>query len=255
MSISFLDLTNIEDVMQSSVAYPINLTNYYDGNINTLKLTAGRCEEINNKICRVVNGDYQVIDSGIPDGIVFIHLRDNGDGTLQSFISSVSGIYSVSKKGWYNGNDKVLFSMIKSSGIYTNRFSMPTTDDENKRIGEIFPIHFDVLRKPNPFTYKKCDGVSLLDTNNFSIVNDTKVPNLTDDRFLQGASVYGVGGNLNNQVDFSHVHTIGTSTTIPNDGAGGGAVPSHTHTITTELSATQDIRPQYFSAEYYIRVI
>jgi len=245
---------NLTDTVNPEKRFKTNfeLINKYDGDITTLILSDGRTEEINGKFFIIENGDYQVTDSGIADGTVFIHIKDNLDGTGSSFVSALSGTYNANKGGWYNGNDKVIYSMTKSGTNYSNKGKMLKPNN----IGQIISIHPDTLFFPNIFMFSPCDGVELLPTTNFSTVNDTKVPNLTDNRFLQGASVYGVGGNANNQINVQHTHTIpdATGTVFAVSGAFGGTPSPHTHTITTDLTATQDIRPQYFNLKYYIRI-
>jgi hypothetical protein len=69
------------------------------------------------------------------------------------------------------------------------------------QIGEIIAIHPDTLAAylPNSYHYSPCDGVELLDTTYIATTNDTKVPDLTDDRFLMGDTAYGFGNG-------GHVH-------------------------------------------------
>lgn len=66
----------------------------------------------------------------------------------------------------------------------------------HSQIGEIIALHPDTKAAylPNVYHYSPCDGVELLDTVYIDTSNDTKVPNLTDDRFLMGDTTYTTGG-------------------------------------------------------------
>jgi hypothetical protein len=76
----------------------------------------------------------------------------------------------------------------------------------NSQIGELIAIHPDTNSAyiPNSYNYSPCDGVELLDTTYIATTNDTKVPDLTDDRFLMGSTSYESDGTNNS----NHIHNI-----------------------------------------------
>ena len=89
----------------------------------------------------------------------------------------------------------------------------------NSNIGQIMAIHPDLkpVFRPNLPYWALCDGKTDLPDRFFIKSNDSKVPNLTDDRFLMGSPSYRVGGNndghshgfsLSTTVDGNHAHTI-----------------------------------------------
>ena len=149
------------------------------------------------------------------------------------------------------------------------------------QIGEIIPIHPDVLTAslPNQYHYSVCDGTEYLDTNFFGTASSDNVPDLTDNRFLIGASSYLTGGS--NTKDLKHVHKIMSksptvfqalsnttgSTTMNNTilsrvivsggvGAnvsvqGGGTCDYYS---SYPIETAFDILPAYFSVKYYMRI-
>jgi hypothetical protein len=88
-------------------------------------------------------------------------------------------------------------------------------------MGSVIGIHPDVKTAylPDSRYWSPCDGVANLPTARFETTHDTKVPDLTDDRFLMGGSAYGTGGNndghyhgkgdLNIAASGSHFHAQG----------------------------------------------
>lgn len=158
--------------------------------------------------------------------------------------------------------------------------------------GTIIAIHPDTKAAylPDSEYWSPCDGVASLDTTYIADTNDTKVPDLTDDRFLMGDTAYKVDGS--NTKDLEHNHawfttyndkdvkdttydSAGTESDMtvavyPSVGSGlalfagvknstlpamftgsSAALDAYTNKIG---STTQDILPQYFSVLYYIRI-
>lgn len=72
-------------------------------------------------------------------------------------------------------------------------------------VGEIMAVHPD-SPTPDPYFFKLCDGTGLLGDKFPGHENDP-VPDLTDDRFLMGGTVYGVGG-ANTIPDHTHGHSL-----------------------------------------------
>jgi hypothetical protein len=163
-------------------------------------------------------------------------------------------------------------------------------------VGTIVPIHPEVESAylPDSSKWKICDGVADLPSEHFNHTNDTKVPDLTDDRFLQGGSAYGTGGGNSYTPVFSassHTHSAWTSLYYVSGwywmmyrsggnsgrmwayvasgnaqatGSGGGVAYAQGTSANTWQSASStgsvtgtavsDSRPKYFSAKYYIKV-
>ena len=153
-------------------------------------------------------------------------------------------------------------------------------------IGTIIATHPDVLSGYRPDdigdNYEPCDGVASLPTAYFNTSNDTKVPNLTDDIFLQGATSFDKDLSGSNIVNLQHSHTNthnhqwaenadswesdGSTKKELNDtlytfGTAGGFVYYEDYwtkdeaiTTSSSLSVYQDIRPKYFNVKYYIRL-
>jgi hypothetical protein len=158
-------------------------------------------------------------------------------------------------------------------------------------IGAIISIHKDVALIPDPLYWSKCDGVDDLPTERFNVTPGTKVPNLTDDRFLMGATGPTATGGDND----GHYHGI-SGTTLTTDGVGDHTHPytrgargadspdvgsghheidevggttsgggAHSHTISGAVGDIGDTlgfdgdaagsnRPKFFACDFYIRV-
>lgn len=155
-------------------------------------------------------------------------------------------------------------------------------------IGTIIPVHPDTKSAylPDSEYWAACDGVTDLNTTYFNTGNDTKVPDLTDDRFLMGDNTYGSAGS-NNLASHTHSHNHkwhqvnnsstasqsynsgGTLTDISFTVGGGSAVNAilaaqkntggyldtdyYTATDST-TSSVVDNKPQYFSVLFYMRI-
>lgn len=205
-----LDLTDVNQYIAGAIQLDFFLTTFAsDGNII---LASGRVEEVGGFFYRVEGGDLTVSDSGIANGDVSIIIIDDGDGTATAKVSDEFGVEDSNKGGFYiNGGPddgaKVIFAMTKATGpIYSNRGRLLHPLSQERGIGEIFGIHPDTLILPNPFNFSRCDGVELFDTAFIGIGNDTKVPDLTDDRFLQGDNTYVNTGA--NTININHSHTV-----------------------------------------------
>jgi hypothetical protein len=156
------------------------------------------------------------------------------------------------------------------------------------QLGEIIAIHPDTQSAylPNTFHYSLCDGTELLDSTYISTSNDTKVPDLSDDRFLRGGTSYGTGGT--NTMDLEHNHawlsasgvnfpasdstfdssgSIVTLTVATGSGSGvaigldaknGGQLAAGVWSTTSytdnELTTSEAMDPKYFNVLYYMRV-
>jgi hypothetical protein len=156
------------------------------------------------------------------------------------------------------------------------------------QLGEIIAIHPDTQSAylPNTFHYSLCDGTELLDSTYISTSNDTKVPDLSDDRFLRGGTSYGTGGTNTMDLEHNHIWFIATGVSFPaadatydlngnqqslsgGSNAGGGAnvaiavankngvselVWSTTSYTDNVLSTAETIDVKYFNVLYYIRI-
>lgn len=73
-------------------------------------------------------------------------------------------------------------------------------------MGSIIAIHPDAKDMPDASKWSPCDGVADLPAAYFETSNDTKVPNLTDERILLGGTAYGTGGT-NDYLAHTHDYT------------------------------------------------
>jgi hypothetical protein len=207
-SIEIIDLTNTQDTLQGILQQEYELTDQYDGNLATVVLAAGRTEEVGDQLYRVIDGDLPVTDAAIADGKVYIHLKALTATTAEATLEVDPGTFDPNKGGFYTvGGEKVIYAMTKDTGVYSNKGRMLTPQGYDQQLGQIFPVHPDVKKLPNPYNFSKCDGVELMPTVNFDTGNDTNVPDLTDERFLQGATTYARTGSNTKNLEHNHGNT------------------------------------------------
>ncbi len=112
-------------------------------------------------------------------------------------------------------------------------------------LGKIIALH-PYAPDPDTYFFKFCDGTGTLGINFPGHESDT-IPNLTDDRFLMGGTVYGTGGS-----NFLLDHTHGFSLTAAGQGGGSHAASfsltaagqgggSHSHTTGASVINTSSI--------------
>ena len=91
----------------------ITLSNYDNDSAPVVKV--GSWFENNGALYEVITGDETPTGySGISNSTTFyLYYDDSGD---EFIYSSTAPTWSDSKQGWYNGNDRALFSMYKDSG-------------------------------------------------------------------------------------------------------------------------------------------
>ena len=315
----------LQDALQGVIANGFTLTSYTDGT-GVPTLSSGRTAEINNALYRVIDGDLAVDITSIgTDGVKYIYVEDTGS-TVTAKALSTSPTWRGDLGGWFlsgASTSKAFFRFVKSGTSYnfrTNLLQIVTylpadttitnlsvsgtmignltgsVTNNNSSVGSLPPIgsiiglHPDVKSTLGLDTtiWSPCNGLATLPTENFNTTNDTKVPYLTDDRFVMGASVYGVGGTGTYALA-DHSHTVASHNHQWHDaissGTGakissvtGGNKSSYNSSGTriafensTELynnyytsntapgtssagATTVTITPKYFKAIYYIRI-
>jgi hypothetical protein len=121
-----IDLTDVGDTLQGTQTTVFELISYDDGLLTTVQLAGGRAEEMGGQVYRVESGDYQVTDSGLANGVVYVHLKDNGDGTASAYLDLNEGTYDGNKGGYYHTDGaKVIHRMIKNGTAYNQRKRTP----------------------------------------------------------------------------------------------------------------------------------
>lgn len=134
-----LDLTDVQDYIQGAIQTPFHLTSYADG--STIVLASGRVEELGGYFYRVEGGDLTITDGGVANGTVYVHIKDDGDGTASAYLATAAGTWDPNKGGYYHTDGaKVVFQMEKAAGpVYNNRVrwwpNSPGAEIENARIG------------------------------------------------------------------------------------------------------------------------
>lgn len=131
----------------------MELTDYTDS--ATIKLAYGRSEEVDGKLVIVDEVDYTITDSGIANGIVYVHLLVDGNGVATAYLSINAGTFNSQKGGTFHTDGaKVLFMMVKTAGpVYSNKTSLKGFPYQEKRdnfqrytAGDYyfynFPMHF-----------------------------------------------------------------------------------------------------------------
>jgi len=122
-----LDMTNVADtqlgVFQTTPGQ-FELTDYT--NNGTLELAAARVEYIGEFPYRVESGDLAITDGlGASAGLIYVHVKDDGDGTASAYTDTNKGTFDPNKGGWYHVDGaKVVFKMTKTSSVYYNKGRM-----------------------------------------------------------------------------------------------------------------------------------
>ncbi|GAG91977.1 unnamed protein product, partial [marine sediment metagenome] len=167
-----------------------------------------RVEEVGGFFYRVEGGDLAITDGVANDIKAYIHIKDDGVGGADAFLSVNSGVWDANKGGYYHTDGaKVIMALYKATGpIYSKRGRMLPPLNQEKSVGEIFGLHPDVKILPNPFNFSPCDGVESVDTDFIDDGNDANVPDLTDDRFLMGGSAWAEAGTNTKNITHTHSH-------------------------------------------------
>ena len=113
----------------------ITLSNYDNDSAPVVKV--GSWFENNGALYEVITGDETPTGySGISNSTTFyLYYDDSGD---EFIYSSTAPTWSDSKQGWYNGNDRALFSMYKDSGgtLYQLKTAMQKESFQNEITAE-----------------------------------------------------------------------------------------------------------------------
>lgn len=114
-----LSLTSVQDYIQGALQNPFFLTDY--SNSATLTLASGRVEEAGGYFYRVEGGDLAITDGlGVTYGDVYVHLKDDGDGTASAYLSTVAPTMSnwdANKGGYYHTDGaKIIMHMVRAAG-------------------------------------------------------------------------------------------------------------------------------------------
>lgn len=115
-----VDYTNITDTLTAISRQPFQLSSYDDG-AGPLYVASSTVEEIGGLLYVVDAGNVQITDGGVSDGIVYIKLVEDGDGTASVSLSETTGTWDGQKSGVYSGSDKFIGEMVKDSGNYNDR--------------------------------------------------------------------------------------------------------------------------------------
>jgi hypothetical protein len=166
-----------------------------------------------------------------------------------------------------------------SSGVSYSNINEGSSAGQLPPIGSVIGIHPDVKTTLGLDTsiWSPCDGVASLPTAYFNTGNDTNVPDLTDNRFLQGDTTYSTGGSTNISTEDKYYNGTGDEageSFIPVDSwssgsgllAGGKFIKLPVSMATQDASSDnvsfdlfftppiKDNRPLYFSVKYYMRI-
>ena len=120
--IEILPLTTVNEYVEGAIQNlpQFQLLSYADD--ASIILAAGPTEEVGGFYYRVTGGDLAVTDA-VGNGTVYIHIKDDGDGTASAYLSVNAGTYDPNKGGYYHTDGaKVIFKMDKTTGpIYSNK--------------------------------------------------------------------------------------------------------------------------------------
>ena len=122
-SIVEIDYTDAAELSRS-ILYGFRLTNM-GGSTNNY-FSNGRYEEMNGKTFLVTGGDYSI---SIPfpastEGDIYIYLQDNGNGTANASHTTTAPAYSVTKRGFYDANNKCIYKMTRTATVFSKKIRM-----------------------------------------------------------------------------------------------------------------------------------
>jgi hypothetical protein len=125
MAILKIELTedDVLDVLEYTYKRTFELTSY--ANNTTLKLVIGRAEEIGGYLYKTT--DEEDITDSASDGIAYVYLDEVGDGTGTAELLSDAPSYDGNKGGYYFGDKKALFWLVKSGATYYNKTKISTS--------------------------------------------------------------------------------------------------------------------------------
>ena len=245
-----------------------------------LKLAGGRSEGIGDFFYKVNDGSFTIDVSAVSgNGEYFVLVLEGGSGTATAYLSSKGGTWISSKGGYYiddaSGDDgaKVILSVHYENGDYVGRRrreDLSFVSDNSIPIGSIIGIHPESINAPDIRFWSSCNGVADLPVANFTLASDTKVPDLTDDRFLQGATTFdknASGSNVHNHLWYdkqspgvsdstfdttgASVNISATATEVKNGMRADGNGP---HLAIDAYTNNTTSKPKYFSVRYYMRI-
>lgn len=115
-----LNLTNVNDYISGAIRRGFELVSWADD--ASIVLAAGRVETVGEFFYQVQDGDLTITDA-VGNGTVYVHIKDEGDGTALAYLSTAGGTYDANKGGYYHTDGAlVLFQMKKSTGpIYSRK--------------------------------------------------------------------------------------------------------------------------------------
>ena len=128
-----LDMTDIPDTQQGIYqAFPnqMELTDY--NNNGTVDLASSRVEYLGEFPYRIEGGDIVLTGGGLSDGVVYLIIKEDGDGTATASLTDevVDDTNWNSDKGGYyinsgpNDGAKVVFKMVKTGASYSSKGRM-----------------------------------------------------------------------------------------------------------------------------------
>ena len=315
ISLAITSETGLQDALQGVITQSFTLTDYDDGS-DTPVLTAGRTGEIGSALYRVEDGVFTVDVSDVSaNGTYYIYVEDEGMA-VTAYADDTAPTWSEEKGGFYNGNAKAFFLFVWDGTDYNARadilqvkgyvpenitvtnITVSGTINEGSSAGSLPPIGSIIGLHPDVKTtlglnsniWSPCDGVADLPSDYFNHTNDTKVPDLTDSRFLMGSSSYERAGSNTTNIEHNHrwvfINYVGAPKTLQEyysyDNVGDtktfGRLDVSLNTnsrnyLITETSTTgkmsgigdghwtslggsteQSITPSYFKVKYYIRI-
>jgi len=274
---------------QSKGYIGLSLTNFITSTV--CAIAEGSVLEINGAVF-IFSSDTS-ISGAIATGLNYIVCSVTGT-TAEAYWTSTVGSYDIAKQGFYTGSERYVGECYYDGASYESKQEY---NGANKTRGDGIPEGIIVARISGYFgdgandsyiavsipltsKWKACDGAALNDP--LSIIFNGAgryLPNLTDDRFLQGNALANVGdiGGSNTIANHKHQtgHLTGASTKhlyMYNSGgsniqinsfeglasnAHGGMLFYQTSDITL-YSKTDggggDNRPKYLSCQYIMKV-
>lgn len=117
MGINQILISDVQNYLKGNLAFPFDIS---DLETDTLQLSAGRTDKINDNFYRIEGGNLAVTDSA-SNGISYIYIDENGDGTASAELLNTVPVFSVAKGGFYSGNKKAVVKLVKTGAVYTDK--------------------------------------------------------------------------------------------------------------------------------------
>ncbi len=142
-----IDLTDVEDATQGNYQVPFELVSWVDD--GSLVLGSGRVEYLGEFPYRVEGGNLAITDA-VGNGTVYVHIKEDGDGTASVYLSTAAGTYDPDKGGCYHTDGAlVLFQMIKSTGPIYSRKARRWPNDPGGEIVNARKTYMDLDNRIN----------------------------------------------------------------------------------------------------------